>query len=93
VDAELEAPQISAAWIRDLVLDRADGPSSLAASLSTATELLVGHIDAAIANAVHWETWSVLVTALLQFLELGAEVEVLRSRRNVDLMEYQMGAL
>jgi hypothetical protein len=93
VDAELEAPQISAAWIRDLVLDRADGPSSLAASLSTATELLVGHIDALIANVVHWETWSVLVTALLHFLELGAEVEVLRSRRNVDLMEYQMGAL
>jgi hypothetical protein len=38
---------------RTLVLDSADAPSSLAASLSTAVELLVRRIDATTANRVH----------------------------------------
>jgi hypothetical protein len=53
VDAELEAPWASAARVRDLVLGDVDGPSSLAASVSMAVELLEGQIDAAAANRVH----------------------------------------
>jgi hypothetical protein len=40
VDAKLEALQTSATQVRDVVLDNADGPSSLAASMPTAVELL-----------------------------------------------------
>jgi hypothetical protein len=53
VDAELEAPWASAARVRNLVLGDFDGPSSLAASVSMAVELLEGQIDAAAANRVH----------------------------------------
>jgi hypothetical protein len=42
VDAELEALRTSATRVRDLVLDNVDGPSSLAASLFVALELLEG---------------------------------------------------
>jgi hypothetical protein len=49
-DVELEALRTSATWLRDLVLDGADGSSSLAASLTTVMKLLEGHIDAAAAN-------------------------------------------
>jgi hypothetical protein len=37
--------------------------SSLAASLSSAVELLEGCIDAEGANGVHWGTWSVVAVA------------------------------
>jgi hypothetical protein len=43
----------SAAWVSDLVLDRAEGTSSLATSLSLSVELLEGRIDAMGANGVH----------------------------------------
>jgi hypothetical protein len=66
VDAELEALRTSAAWVQDLVLDWADGPSSLVASLSTVAELLGGRVDAAAANGVHEGTRSALVTTLSQ---------------------------
>jgi hypothetical protein len=52
VDAELEALQTLAAWVQDLVLDNADGKSSLAASLSTVVELLEGQVDIAAANGI-----------------------------------------
>jgi hypothetical protein len=56
VDAELGALWTLVARIRDLVLGNADGPSSLAASLSMVAELLKGRIDTAAANGVHWGT-------------------------------------
>jgi hypothetical protein len=40
------------ARVWDLVLDWADGPSSLIASLSTVVEMLEGWVDAAAANGV-----------------------------------------
>jgi hypothetical protein len=43
-----------------MVLERSDGTSSLAASLSSAVELLEDLIDGATSNGVHWGTWSVL---------------------------------
>jgi hypothetical protein len=54
VDIELGALQTLATHIRDLVLGNADGPSSLAASLSILAELLNGQIDTATAIGVHW---------------------------------------
>jgi hypothetical protein len=40
-----------------MALDNADRLSSLAASLSTAMELLEGRVDASTANGVRWENW------------------------------------
>jgi hypothetical protein len=77
----------------DLVLDRADGPSSLAAALSMAAKLLEGHINAAATNGVRWGTRSVLVATLSHFLELETELEVLVSGCNVDLTKDQVDAL
>jgi hypothetical protein len=54
VDIELGGLQTLSTHIRDLVLGNADGPSSLAASLSILAELLNGQIDTAAAIGVHW---------------------------------------
>jgi hypothetical protein len=51
-DFELEALWTSVAQVRDLVLDRVDGMSFLAASLSIAAELLEGRVDATATNGV-----------------------------------------
>jgi hypothetical protein len=52
VDAELEALWASAVQVQDLVLGSIDGPSSLAAYVSTTAELLEDRIDAATTNGV-----------------------------------------
>jgi hypothetical protein len=52
MDAELEALHASVAWVQDLVLDWANGPSCLAASLSMVAALLESRMDAAAANGV-----------------------------------------
>jgi hypothetical protein len=49
------------------VLGRADGPSSLAASLSVVVELHEGRIDAAAANGVDWGSRSALVATVSHF--------------------------
>jgi hypothetical protein len=72
------------------VLGRADGPSSLAASLSMVAELLEGWVDAVAAYGFRWGIRSALVTALSYFLKLEAELEFLESGRNVALMEDQL---
>jgi hypothetical protein len=76
-----------------LVLKRADGLSSLAASLSSAVELLEDHIDATATNGVYWGTWSALSGTVSHFLEQGTELELHGSGRNVDQMEDQVDAL
>jgi hypothetical protein len=68
-------------------------PYSLATSLSMVAELLKSRVDAAVGNMVRWGTQTVLVTALSHFSELGAELELLRSSRNVTLIEDQVDAL
>jgi hypothetical protein len=93
VDVKLEALWTSAAWVRELVLDNDDGPSSLGASLSVAVELLKGRVNTAAANGVRWVTLSMLVAALSHFSELDAKLELLRSRRNADLRDDQVDAL
>jgi hypothetical protein len=75
------------------VLDNADKPSSLAASLSTAVELLKGWIEAAAANGVRWGARSALVVALSHFLELKSELELPRSKHNADITEDQADAV
>jgi hypothetical protein len=75
------------------VLDNVDGPSSLAASMSTAVELLEGWNDAAATNGVHWGSRSVLVAAVSHFLELKTKLELLGSRCNADLTEDKADAL
>jgi hypothetical protein len=75
------------------VLGSADGPSSLATSMSTVAELLERRIDAMAANGVHWGSCSVLVAAMLHFPELKTKLEVLGSRRNVDLTKDEADAL
>jgi hypothetical protein len=52
VNAKLEALWTSAMRVQVLVLGCADGPSSLAESMSTAAGLLEGWIDATAANGV-----------------------------------------
>jgi hypothetical protein len=83
----------SAAQVLDKVLDRADDMSSLLEPLSSATRLINDHIDTVATNGVHWGTQSVLVPTLLQFTELGAELELLGSRPNADLTGDQVDAL
>jgi hypothetical protein len=76
-----------------LVLDKADGPSSMAVSLSTAAELLEGHVDTTIANGVYWGTRSALVAALSHFQEVETKLELLESRCNSGLTDDQVDAL
>jgi hypothetical protein len=52
VDAELEALWASAVRVLDLVLGGADGPSSLAAFVSTTVEVLKDRIHAVTVNGV-----------------------------------------
>jgi hypothetical protein len=89
----MEALWTSVMWDHDLVLDRADGPSSLVASLSTATELLKGRVNVTTANGVRWGTRFALVVVLSHFPELETNLELLGTERNTDLMEDQMDAL
>jgi hypothetical protein len=89
VDAEREVLQTLAAWIRDLVLDNADGPSSLETSISMVAELLEGWVDVAASNGVHWGTQSALVAALPHFSKVEAELELLESGRNTILVDAQ----
>jgi hypothetical protein len=68
-------------------------PCSLAASLSTAVELLEGWVDATGTNRVRWGTRSTLIAALWHFPELEPVLGMLRSSCNVTLMEDQVDAL
>jgi hypothetical protein len=75
------------------VLDNADGPPSLEASLSTIVELFEGQINTATANGFCGATLSTLVAALLHFPEQKPKLELLGSGHNTNLMEDQADAL
>jgi hypothetical protein len=92
-DAKLQALHSSTARVRDMLLEQADRPSSLAAPLSSIVELFESRIDAAAGNGGCWGTQSALAATLSHFLELGAELELLGSRCNADLTEDQTNAL
>jgi hypothetical protein len=93
VNAKLEALWRSTAWVWDLVLERPDGTSSSAASLTSAVELIEDHLDVAVANGVCYGTRSALAVTLTHFLKLVTKLELLWSGRNADLMEDQVDAL
>jgi hypothetical protein len=63
----MEALLTFAPRVWDMVLDNANGPSSLAASMSMAVELLKGRMDATAANGVRWGSHSALVATVLHF--------------------------
>jgi hypothetical protein len=75
------------------VLGSADGPSSLATSVSRAAELLKSWIDAAATNRVRWGSRSALVGSVSHFPELKTELEVLGSRCSMDQTEDEADAL
>jgi hypothetical protein len=75
------------------VLGGADGPSSLAASVSTAAELLEDRIDDAAANGVRWGSRSALAAAMSHFIELKTDLEVLGFGHSADLVEDEADAL
>jgi hypothetical protein len=56
-------------------------------------ELLEGWIDTTTTNGVHWGTRFALVAALLHFLKLKNELELLGSGCNVDQTKDQVNAL
>jgi hypothetical protein len=91
-DAKLEALWTSATRVWDLVLSNANGLSSLAASMSIATELLEGQIDGATTNKVRWGSRSVLVATVSHLPELETELEELWSGRSEDLTEEEVDA-
>jgi hypothetical protein len=92
-EVELEALRSSAARVWDLVLSGADGSSLLATSLSTVVELLKTQIDATSANGVCWGSRTALVATVSHFLELHADLEVLRSRHSAGMIEDEVDAL
>jgi hypothetical protein len=75
------------------VLKRSDKASSLVALLSSAVDLIEGHVDAAVANRVHWGARLALITALSHFPKLEPKFELFGSRYNADLTEGQLDAL
>jgi hypothetical protein len=74
------------------MLASADGPSSLAVSLSTATKLFEGRINTVAANGVSCGR-SALLATMSQFPELEADLEVLVSGCSVGLTEDKADAL
>jgi hypothetical protein len=93
VVVELRALRSSATQVWDLVLRGSDETSSLAVSLSSATDLIKGCIDAVASNEVHWGARLALTTTLSHFSELGPELKLLESGCNVDLTKGQLDAL
>jgi hypothetical protein len=75
------------------VLGSTDGLSSLATSMAIVAELLEGQIDGVASNEVCWGSHSTLVVAVSHFPELKIELEVLRSRRIVGLIEDKADAM
>jgi hypothetical protein len=73
-DTKVEALLNSAAWVCYLVLEWANEPFSLAASMSSVAELLEGRIDAA-------------AVVLSHFPELGTDHKLLGLGHNADLTE------
>jgi hypothetical protein len=85
VNAELEALWTLATRVQDLVLGSADGPSSLAASMSMATKLLEGWINPTAANGVYWGSRSMLVAVVTHFQKLKTELEArVQAQRGLD---------
>jgi hypothetical protein len=73
---ELRALQRSATLVWDLVLKGSNEASSLAAPLSSTTDLINFCVGAVAANRVHWEARLALTATLSHFPELGPPHEM-----------------
>jgi hypothetical protein len=85
---EHRALQNSTTRVWDLVLKGSNEASSLAVSLSSATDLIEGCVNVEAANGVYWGAQLALTAALSHFPELEPELELLGSRYNVDLTKH-----
>jgi hypothetical protein len=92
-EAELEDLQSLAAWVWDLVLDDANGPSSLVVSMSSVAKLLESRIEAEATNEFRWGSCSVLVATMSHFLELDVNLEVLGSGHSAGLTKDEVDAI
>jgi hypothetical protein len=72
------------------VLERSSEAPSLAAALSSITDLIKGHVDAVAANGVHLGAWLALTIVLSHFPELELELDLLGSGYNADLTKDEM---
>jgi hypothetical protein len=90
---ELRALWSSVVWVQDLVLEGSHEVSSLVPSLSSAVDLIDGHVDGAAANRVSWGARLALIAALSHFPELESELELFGSKCNTDLTKSQLNAL
>jgi hypothetical protein len=90
---ELRALRSSTARVRDLMLKGSDRASSLAASLSLATDLIECRVNAAATNGVYWGAQLALTATLSHFPKLETKLELLGSEHNADLIEGQLDAL
>jgi hypothetical protein len=90
---ELQALRSSATRVWDHVLERSNEMPSLMVGLSSTAEQIMGHVDAAAANRVHWEARLALPIVLSHFPELVLELKLLVSGYNVDLIKDEMESL
>jgi hypothetical protein len=79
--------------VQEFMLDNTDGPSSLAASICTAVDLLESRIEAATTNGIRWVFCSALVAIVSHLTELMSKLELLMFGRNADLTEDEVDAL
>jgi hypothetical protein len=75
----------SAVWVWDQVREGFGEEPSLAVALSSAADLIEGHIDAAAANEVLRWARLALAAVLSHIPKLELELELLRPSNNVDL--------
>jgi hypothetical protein len=92
-EAELQALWSLVAQVQGLVLDDADGPSSLSTSMYTTIERLKSRIDIAVASRVRWGSRSALAIAVSHIPKLDINLEVLGSRRSARLTQDEVDAL
>jgi hypothetical protein len=92
-EEELEDLRSSVVWVQNLVLGDVSKLSLTVLSMAVVTEQLDDRIDAAAANRVCWGSHSTLVAAVLHFPDLGTDLEVLGTERNMGLKEDEVNAL
>jgi hypothetical protein len=87
---EWEVLQHPATLVCGPVLGRPKETPPLVVALSVSIELIEGRVNAVAINGVHWGSRLVLTAVLPHFLELEAELELLGSGYNTDLMNDEM---
>lgn len=92
-EAELLSVQTSAGRIRDLVLENADGVSSMPQALAMAAERIEDRIEAAAATGARWGARMALTTAVSHFPEVKPDLPVIGDGFNPQLTRGATGLL